>query len=315
MAITPQKKSSPMATAPAKGSTDPKSSDAEVNYELTEGQYELSDVIANSKTLLEIQSLISLKQNHARVFGEMGLSETHKHSNKFIVNFYGEPGTGKTITAHAIAKAFNKKLLIIDYSEIESKYVGETPKNIKKVFEFAKGNDCIIFFDEADAILSKRVTNMQSANDTSVNQTRSVMLNILNDFEGDLIFATNFISNYDSAFMRRISKHVFFDLPDDTSRENLIKKYTPKQHIDNFRLDELVQASQGMSAADIEKTILLAAFQASHHDRLAIHHDDVMNQIKQIKKSKTDNKQGQVSITSQLISESDVPDEIKSKLN
>jgi len=83
----------------------------------------------------------------------------------------GEPGTGKTMAAHAMAHAFSKKLLIVDYSQIESKYVGDTPKNLKKIFDFAKHIDCVIFFDEADAILSKRVTNMSSATDTSVNQT------------------------------------------------------------------------------------------------------------------------------------------------
>lgn len=286
----------------------------EVNtFELTDAKYTINDVIANSKTLIEIQSLISLKKNHARVFGEMGLSETHKYSNKFIVNFYGEPGTGKTITAHAIAKEFGKRLLIIDYSEIESKYVGETPKNIKKVFDFAKDNDCMIFFDEADAILSKRVTNMQSANDTSVNQTRSVMLNILNDFEGDLIFATNFITNYDSAFMRRISKHVRFDLPDEKSRKLLIEKYTPKKHIGNFAISDLVTASEGLSAADIEKSILLAAFQASHHDRLNILHDDVVDQMKNIMKSKLDNTSGMETVSTKVVQE--LPANIQFKEN
>jgi ATP-dependent 26S proteasome regulatory subunit len=307
MAITPSNSNKKISETQAGGMNISKNE----SFQLTEGRYELSDVIANAKTLLEIRSLISLKKNHARVFGDMGLSETHKHSKKFIINFYGEPGTGKTITAHAIAKAFNKKLLLIDYSEIESKYVGETPKNIRRVFDFAKENDCIIFFDEADAILSKRVTNMQSANDTSVNQTRSVMLNILNDFEGDLIFATNFISNYDSAFMRRISKHVYFELPDSDSRKRLIEKYTPKKHISYFDLDVLTAASEGLSAADLEKVILLAAFQAAHHDRVQILQQDVLDQIQHIKKSKMDNSSNRVTIDTKIVS--DLPANIQFK--
>ena len=219
----------------------------------------------------------------------MGFSKTHKYSKKFIVNFYGEPGTGKTITAHAIAKEFGKKLLLVDYSEIESKYVGETPKNLKRVFDFAAERNCIIFFDEADAILSRRVTNMQSATDTSVNQTRSVMLNILNDFDGDLIFATNFISNYDPAFMRRISKHVHFDLPDEHSRKLLLEKYIPCESKEYLNCEEIAEFTKGLSAADIEKGILMAAFQACSMGRSSLTKEDIKQQVKLIIKSKNDN--------------------------
>lgn len=256
---------------------------------LIQPKYDLSDVICNEKTSNEIKSLISLKKNFSHVFEIMGFYETHKESNKFIINFYGSPGTGKTITAHAIAKELERPLLIVDYSEIESKYVGETPKNLKRVFDFAKEEKCLIFFDEADAILSKRVSNMQSATDTSVNQTRSVLLNILNDFDGDLIFATNFISNYDSAFMRRISKHIFFDLPDNETRKKLFHKYTPARHFPHIDIAQLASVSEGMSAADIEKAMLMAAFHASYQHRNNLIQQDILNQIISIQKSRQDN--------------------------
>ena len=273
------------------------------HFNLLESKYELSDVIANSHTLNEIQSLISLKRDFDKVFDEMGFSKTHKYSRKFIVNFYGPPGTGKTITAHAIAKAFGKKLLLVDYSEIESKYVGETPKNIKKVFDFARKEDCIIFFDEADAILSRRVTNMQNATDTSVNQTRSVLLNILNDFEGDLVFATNFISNYDPAFMRRISKHIFFDLPDQSSRRRLLEKYLPSSSRGHLDLDAIAtEITEGLSAADIEKMALLAAFQACAAGRTELKSEDIANQAKMILKSRRENENSSSSVSTRIVS-------------
>ena len=269
---------------------------------MIEPKYELSDVIANTQTLNEIHSLISLKKDFDKVFGEMGFGKTHKYSKKFIANFYGPPGTGKTITAHAIAKEFDKNLLLVDYSEIESKYVGETPKNIKKIFDFARKENCIIFFDEADAILSRRVTNMQSATDTSVNQTRSVLLNILNDFEGDLIFATNFISNYDPAFMRRISKHIFFDLPDSRSRKILLEKYIPHISRGNINLDIIAaETTAGLSAADIEKMVLLAAFQACAANRLTLTIEDLTNQAELFLKSKQANEK--TNSTTRIVSE------------
>lgn len=279
-------------------------------FELIEPKYDLHDVIVSLNTLQEIKSLISLKKDFDKVFKDMGFEETHKYSKKFIVNFYGEPGTGKTITAHAIAKEFNKKILLVDYSQIESKYVGDTPKNLKKVFDFAKTEDCLIFFDEADAILSRRVTNMQSATDTSVNQTRSVLLNILNEFEGDVIFATNFISNYDPAFMRRISKHVLFELPDLEARIRIFGKYIPKKIINHLDVYSLAVKFGGLSAADIEKGVLMAAFQASSVGRSTIHQDDVIYQMSLILKSKIDNSGLLASVTKRIVSKDFVENQL-----
>ena len=139
------------------------------------------------------------------VFEDWGLGKTHKYSKQIGINLWGEPGTGKTMAAHAIANHLGRKILIVNYADIESKYVGETPKNIRRVFEVGKATGSILFFDEADAILSRRVTNMSSATDVSVNQTRSVMLMLMNEYQDFIIFATNFISNFDPAFMRRIA--------------------------------------------------------------------------------------------------------------
>lgn len=277
-------------------------------FELIEPRYDLSDIIVSDVTMTEINSVISLKKDFDRVFLDMGFGETHKYSKKFIVNFYGEPGTGKTVTAHAVAKKFNKKILVVDYSQIESKYVGDTPKNLKKIFDFASDKNCLVFFDEADAILSRRVTNMQSATDTSVNQTRSVLLNILNDFNGDVIFATNFISNYDPAFMRRISKHVLFDLPDFDAKVQLFRKYIPKKLQLSLDINELAAIPGRISAADIEKGVLMAAFQASSLGRCDVNQKDIVNQMDLISKSKAANS-GE-SVKSRIVSKEFVQDQV-----
>ena len=258
-------------------------------FELVEARYRFEDLIISQETAMEIKSLISLKRDYDFVFQELGFSSTHREHKKFVVNFYGEPGTGKTVTAHAFAREFDKKLLIVDYSQIESKYVGDTPKNLKRVFEFARKKDCIIFFDEADAILSRRVSNMQNATDTSVNQTRSVMLNILNDFQGDLIFATNFISNYDPAFMRRISKHIYFSLPDSDARILLFKKYIPPSIHVNIDFTQLSHEAEGLSAADIENSTLMTGFDAASRRNRIISTADFKRQINNIKHCKKQN--------------------------
>jgi len=259
------------------------------DFELISPKYSAEDLVLNNITFQELKSAIALKTQSDYVYNTLGFAETHKHNQRFVVNFYGEPGTGKTMAAHAMAHAFSKKLLIVDYSQIESKYVGDTPKNLKKIFDFAKHIDCVIFFDEADAILSKRVTNMSSATDTSVNQTRSVMLNILNDFNGSIIFATNFISNYDSAFMRRILKHIHFDLPDHEARLKIIKKYLPKRISSTLDLELISQKSDGLSGADISNAALMAAFKIASENRSEYLQGDIEHQINNIKSSKLAN--------------------------
>lgn len=164
------------------------------------------------------------------------------------------------MAAHAIAAYLGRKILAVNYADIESKYVGETPKNIWKAFETAKETHSILFFDEADAILSKRVTNMSSATDVSVNQTRSVMLMILNDYQDFVIFATNFIENFDPAFMRRIAMHVKFELPDLDCRRRLWRMYIPRQMPNTIDIEHLAETYDSLSGSDISNAVLMSAF-------------------------------------------------------
>lgn len=101
---------------------------------------------------------------------------------QIAINLYGLPGTGKTMAAHAIASALKRPMFAVNYADIESKYVGETSKNLTRLFKEAELIDAIIFFDEADAMLSRRVTNMSNSTDVSVNQTRSVLLTLMNNW-------------------------------------------------------------------------------------------------------------------------------------
>ena len=159
-------------SAPVKENVKPK----EEVFIPEEPKFSLDDIILPQATKDQIMDVATYAENSYRVFEIWGFKKTHKYSRRIGVNLYGAPGTGKTMAAHAIAKNLGRKILVVNYADIESKFVGETPKNIRKAFEAAKATNSILFFDEADAILSKRVTNMTQAVDVSVNQTRSVML-------------------------------------------------------------------------------------------------------------------------------------------
>ena len=257
-----------------------------------EPKFSLDDVILPENLKKQVLSVARYKQNAHTVFETWGLKKTHKLSTAIGVNFYGLPGTGKTMAAHAIARYLGRKILIVNYADIESKFVGETPKNIRKAFEVAQKTNSILFFDEADAILSKRVTNMTQAVDVSVNQTRSVMLMLMNEFQDFIIFATNFIENFDPAFMRRISKHIKFDLPDLTCRKKLWKMYVPSNMPHKLDFDEIAEKFDGISGSDISNAVLNAAFTAADQNVEIISKDffyDAINEILESKKANSVN--------------------------
>lgn len=223
-----------------------------------EPKFDFDDIILPERVREQIMNAADYAENSKVVFETWGLSETHKLSKRIGINLYGEPGTSKTMAAHAIAKHLKRKIIVVNYADIESKYVGETPKNIRKVFEAGKKTVSIIFFNEADAILSRRVTNMSNATDVSVNQTRSVMLMLMNEYQDFIIFATNFISNFDPAFMRRISMHVKFELPDEECRRLLWKKYIPSKLATDLDVSDIAKKFKGISGSDISNAVLNA---------------------------------------------------------
>lgn len=235
----------------------------ELDIKLAQPLYQLTDLILPATTYSSIADFLAYRKHEHLIFNQWGLTHTHKHQRQTAINFYGAPGTGKTMAAHAIAHELNLPLIMVDYAALESKYVGETSKNITQIFKQAKEHNAIIFFDEADAILSRRVTNMSHATDVSVNQTRSVLLTLMNHHEGLIIFTTNFIENYDPAFMRRILAHIHFELPDLDGRKKLWQQYISPLLPHRTDILLLAEVSNGLSGSDIANCVLKAAMSAA----------------------------------------------------
>lgn len=252
-------------------------------------KYSLNDLIVSASVKEKLLDVANYAKNSRIVFETWGLDKTHKYSKRIGINLYGAPGTGKTMAAHAISHYLDRKILVVNYADIESKYVGETPKNIRKVFQAAKDTHSILFFDEADAILSKRVTNMSSATDVSVNQTRSVMLMIMNEYQDFIIFATNFIENFDMAFMRRISMHVKFELPDVECRKKLWRMYISPSMPNNVDIDEVAEKYDGITGSDISNAILNAAFKAARKKENMVPKEYIAEAVEDIVNSKDAN--------------------------
>ena len=285
-----------------------KKKEPQVEFYPEEPKYSFDEIILPQSVKDKILDVANYAENSKKVFEDWGLQAVYKQSRRIGINLYGEPGTGKTMAAHAIAKYLGRKILAVNYADIESKFVGETPKNIRKAFEAAKATNSILFFDEADAILSKRVTNMSSATDVSVNQTRSVMLMLMNDYQDFVIFATNFISNFDPAFMRRISTHIEFKLPDLDCRKKIWRHYILPTMPNNIDVDELASKYDGLSGSDISNAVLMAAFKAARQNAAKVDKSLVFEAVEETLASKNANKG--VTVEKRVVSEEYVKEQV-----
>lgn len=184
-------------------------------------------------------------------------------ATKTIICFYGPAGTGKTITAQAIAHYLGKRIMISSYAQIESKYVGDGAKNLRNIFKAAEEQDAVLFMDEADSFLSKRIESTSNGSDKHYNRMSNEMFQLLENFNGCVIFATNLHSDVDKAFKSRIVDSIYFPLPDSKCRASMLKTMVPKGILDKVfnpesdELEKFCDNLNGFSGRDIRKSILL----------------------------------------------------------
>ena len=188
-------------------------------YIPVEPSYSFERVILNEDVLEKIEEAVGVLECENKVFKEWGLYEIQPHPSTSL-SFYGPSGTGKTMAAEAVAQKLGKKILKVSYADVESKYHGEGPKMVKAIFLAAEKNDAVLFFDEADSLLSKRLTSVSQGSEQAINSMRSQLLICLEEFRGIVIFATNLVINYDQAFLTRLIS-VEFKKPDVETRKRI----------------------------------------------------------------------------------------------
>jgi SpoVK/Ycf46/Vps4 family AAA+-type ATPase len=224
-----------------------------------------ADVVLPAETRRTLEEALAQVRNHTLIFGRWGLGERHATGLGLAFNFAGPPGTGKTICAEAIAHALGMKLLVVDYAEVESMWMGETPKNIAGVFRAAAEQNAVLFFDEADAIATRRSMVTGMGQDRESNLTVNVLLRELDGFNGVVIFATNLAAHFDPAFERRIRTHVRFVMPGPEERERIWHvqihpRKTPLARDVNFKALAMKYETSG---GDIKNAVLKAAAAAA----------------------------------------------------
>ena len=250
----------PPASKPAEDRDGENAKEQAVAFVAREPLYSLTNLVLDATTAKRLESLKNRFATHRLVYEDWGLGQTDPSGRHIAFNLYGPPGTGKTMCVEALAREWGKKLIDVSYAEIESKYVGETGKNIVAAFKAAKEQDALLFFDEADSILGQRMTSVTQAADQAVNVARAVMLKQLDAFDGIVAFATNLARNFDGAFVRRIPLHVEIPLPDEEGRRRILETILPdkvpfKDKID-FAL--LAEKTPGLSGGDLKNVAVNA---------------------------------------------------------
>lgn len=264
--------------------------------ESVQPQRTFQDVILPPRTMEMLNEALAQVHSYGLIFEDWGLGERHPTGTALAFNFAGPSGTGKTICAEAIAHHLGKRLLLVRYAELESMWVGETPKNVAAIFRMAQEEDAVLFLDEADAIAARRSTDVSQRAQRESNITVNVLLQELERFGGVIIFATNLAANFDPAFERRIRTHVLFELPDTAEREMIwqvqLHERTPLADDVDFR--ELAERYE-VSGGDIRNAVLKAALAAASEDgpdaRKRIHQRHFVRAIEEVVLARTVMKQ------------------------
>jgi SpoVK/Ycf46/Vps4 family AAA+-type ATPase len=184
----------------------------------------MNDLVLNSKTHAGVEELKELIISHKQLIENNTLTQTRVSGLHAI--FAGPSGTGKTISATVLARELGLDVYRIDLSEVVSKYIGETEKNLQKLFSAAESACAILFFDEADALFGKR-TEVRDSHDKYANQEVSYLLQQIEGYRGILILAFNRQLNSEVPFLKRFSIIVEFEKPDAGERLRLWRKYLP----------------------------------------------------------------------------------------
>jgi len=253
------------------------------------------DLILPLETRTQLQECLAKLRYHKTIYVDWNFRSVDPLGMGTVLNFYGPPGTGKTLAAEALAGTLGLPMIHLGIAEIESKYMGETAKNIKKSFAEATDSGAVLFFDEADTLLGKRLSSVTQGVDNEVNSMRSTMLIELERFEGIAVFATNFAKNYDEAFRSRISYHVKFVLPDLEARQALWRRMLvieiPLSGSRNEIIEWCAELSEGLSGREIRTCLRLAlpkALMNAGHGTPLLTLDHLKDSIHQVRQAQMD---------------------------
>ncbi len=234
---------------------------------LVEDTQTWDDMVLPDDSRDSVRELIARVRHRHTVLDEWGFRRKLSKGLGMAALFSGPPGTGKTMVASLIARELGQELYQIDLSRIVSKWIGETEKNLARVFDAAEGANVLLLFDEADALFAKR-TEVKSSNDRHSNAEVNYLLQRVERFEGLCILTTNFDGSIDPAFKRRLAFRMIFPLPDVDERALLWHRMMPAnaQLAEGVDYDELARDYE-LAGGNIRNAVLRAAFLAASEQK------------------------------------------------
>jgi hypothetical protein len=221
------------------------------------------DIVLKPARLEQLRDAVARLRHQSTVLDDWAFLGQRRGSRGVRLLFAGPPGTGKTLAAEVLAATLDVDLIVADVSRLVSKWIGETPKNLGRIFDMAERSTAVILFDEADALFGKR-TDVSDAHDRYANLETAYLLSRLERFEGMAILTTNLRQNIDPAFLRRLEFIVEFDEPGAGEREALWRCHVPERAplASDVSLAELAAAYR-MTGALIRNAAVAAAFLAA----------------------------------------------------
>jgi len=230
--------------------------------------YRWEDLVISVDGYHALIEMISYAKNAERVYDQWGFGAKHSVAGGISALFSGPPGTGKTMCAGVIARELDMELFRVDLSRVVSKWIGETEKNLARVFDEAQRSNAVVLFDEADSLFAKR-TEVKSSVDRYANLEVNFLLQRMETFNGITVLTTNFEDTIDSAFKRRLTFRIRFEKPDADARAALWEKMFPPTAAlaDDVDFGELGRRFE-VSGGNIRNAAIRAAFLAANEDHV-----------------------------------------------
>ncbi len=226
-----------------------------------------SDLIIEPESERLLKHVCDRIRFKSKVNDDFGFGKKLPYGRGISVVLYGPPGTGKTMAAQVLARELGLDIYRIDLSQISSKYIGETEKNLGAVFEAAKNSNSILFFDEADSLFAKR-TEVSSSNDKHANAETAYLLQKIEEYSGMSVLATNNMQNFDAAFKRRMTYLIPVGIPDEETRKKLWRQAFPKDAPISADVDfDILAKSVEISGSYIKSSAIAAAYRAAAENR------------------------------------------------
>jgi AAA+ superfamily predicted ATPase len=243
-----------------------------------ETQLTWDDLVLHPGTRKQIEEIETWLRHGETLMNDWGMAPKLRPGYRSL--FYGPPGTGKTMTACLLGKSTGRDVYKIDLSLVVSKYIGETEKNLARVFDQAQHKGWILFFDEADALFGKR-SETKDAHDRYANQEVSFLLQRIETFDGIAILASNRRENLDEAFARRFEAIIYFPIPSPEERLRLWRQgFSPQAQLETSLDLEKIAQEHTLSGGSIMNVIRYASLQALEGGSTVIAREDVIQGIR-----------------------------------